>query len=98
MHAGAMSCRRHNIAPCYLQRQKARRQRCAALPEACGKTRFFPRNDRLYVVKRNAFQTENALERFYFEKDETRGGGTAPPGPTRTEKSHFFRETTDRMV
>ena len=28
-----------------------------------------------------AFQTENALERFNFEKGETRGGGTAPPGP-----------------
>ena len=32
-------------------------------------------------LKRNAFQTDNALERFSFEKGETRGGSTAPPGP-----------------
>ena len=38
------------------------------------------------------------LERFNFEKCETRGGGTAPPGPKRAEKTCFFRETTGRMV
>ena len=38
------------------------------------------------------------LERFTFEKGETRGGGTAPPGPEWAEKPRFFRETTDRMV
>ena len=45
------------------------------------RNRVFPRNDRPYGLKRKAFQTENALERFNFEKGETRGGGTAPPGP-----------------
>ena len=57
---------------------------------------FFPRSDRPYGLKRAAFQTEDApvipaavaqapkgafLERLAFEKGETRGGGTAPPGP-----------------
>ena len=30
---------------------------------------------------RGAFPRKNDLERFNFEKDETRGGGTAPSGP-----------------
>ena len=29
------------------------------------------------------------LERVAFEKDNTRGGGTAPPGLKRTEKTRF---------
>ena len=37
-------------------------------------------------------------ERFNCEKGETRGGGTAPPGPKWAEKPRFFRETTGRMV
>ena len=38
------------------------------------------------------------LERFTFEKGETQGGGTAPPGQKRAENPRFFRETTGRMV
>ena len=38
------------------------------------------------------------LERFTSEKGETRGGGTAPPGPKRAEKPRFFRETTSRIL
>ena len=34
-----------------------------ARSEESGKTAFFPRNDRPYGVKREAFQTENALNR-----------------------------------
>ena len=29
------------------------------------------------------------LGRFGFENGKTRGGGTEPPGPERTEKTHF---------
>ena len=36
------------------------------------------------------------LERFNFEKGETQDGDTVPPGPKRTEKPRFFRETTGR--
>ena len=38
------------------------------------------------------------LERFTFEKGETRGGGTVPLGPKGAEKTCFFRETTGRMI
>ena len=48
------------------------------------KTAFFPRNDRPYGLKREAFQTEIVLERFTFETGETRGGGTAPPEKGKT--------------
>ena len=52
-----------------------------ARPKVSGKTALFPRNDRPYGLKCEAFQTENALERFTFEKGETRGGGNgARPG------------------
>ncbi|WP_300810278.1 hypothetical protein, partial [uncultured Desulfovibrio sp.] len=44
----------------------------AARPKVSGKTAFFPRNDRPYGLKCKAFQTENALERFNFEKGEGR--------------------------
>ena len=37
-----------------------------------------------------AWLSEIALERFTFEKGETRGGGTAPPGPKRAGKTAFF--------
>ena len=37
------------------------------------------------------------IERFLFEKDATRGGGTAPPGQNQAENT-FFRETKGRMV
>ena len=37
------------------------------------------------------------LERFAFEKGETRGGGTAASYPKWTEKHNFFRETAGRM-
>ena len=63
------------------KRLNARRRHSAARPKVNGKTALFPRNDRPYGLKCEAFQTENALERFNFEKGETRGGGTAPPGP-----------------
>ena len=35
----------------------------AARPEASEKTAFFPRNDRPYGLKCEAFQTENALKK-----------------------------------
>ena len=38
------------------------------------------------------------IERFNFEKGETRGGGTAPHGQKRAEKLRFFCETTGHMV
>ena len=37
-------------------------------------------------------------ERFLFEKGKTRGGGTAPPGPTQGKKTRFFCETPGCMV
>ena len=39
-----------------------RRRHSAARPKVSGKTAFFPRNDRPYGLKCEAFQTENALK------------------------------------
>ncbi|WP_299392363.1 hypothetical protein, partial [uncultured Desulfovibrio sp.] len=64
-----------------LKKEHAKRRHSAVRPEVRGKRAFFPRNDRPYGLKRAAFQTEIAHERFAFEKGETRGGSTAPPGP-----------------
>ena len=40
-----------------------RRQHSAARPKVSGKTALFPRNDRPYGLKCEAFQTENALKK-----------------------------------
>ena len=44
--------------------ENARRRHSAARPEVNGKNVFFPRNDRPYGLKRAAFQTEIALDKF----------------------------------
>ena len=62
--------------------------------------------DRLNLDKRRCGSIKNIVgkeigvrsERFANEKGGARGGGTAPPGPKRAEKTRFFRETTGRMV
>ncbi|MCI7568358.1 MAG: hypothetical protein MSH25_03135, partial [Desulfovibrio sp.] len=41
-----------------------RRQHSAARPKVSGKTALFPRNDRPYGLKCEAFQTKNALDFF----------------------------------
>ena len=51
-----------------------RRRHSAARPKVSGETALFPRNDRPYGLKCEAFQTENALERKL-----GRGVGSARP-------------------
>ena len=63
-----------------------RRARCHGVPESCGNTRYARREWLLPLMP-----VQKQHECFAIEKDRTRGGNTAPPGPNRAENRVFSR-------